>query len=71
MSFFYDEKDVKDIGYGFIVGDMINTQMGLSSAMVMDPSTKSQVSVMANYFSVLALFVESVIVLNLAERACD
>ena len=38
-------------------GDMINTQMGLSSAMVMDPSTKSQVSVMANYFSVLALLI--------------
>ena len=38
-------------------GDMINTQMGLSSAMVMDPSTRSQVSVMANYFSVLALLI--------------
>ena len=38
-------------------GDMINTQMGLSSAMVMDPSTKSQVSVMANYFSVLSLLI--------------
>ncbi|MBQ8848167.1 MAG: flagellar biosynthetic protein FliR [Candidatus Gastranaerophilales bacterium] len=38
-------------------GDMINTQMGLSSAMVMDPSTKSQVSVMANFFSVLALLI--------------
>lgn len=38
-------------------GDMINTQMGMSSAMVMDPSTKSQVSIMANYFSVLAMLV--------------
>lgn len=38
-------------------GDMINTQMGLSSAMVMDPSTKSQVSIMANFFSVLALLI--------------
>ena len=38
-------------------GDMINTQMGLSSAMVIDPSTKGQVSVMANYFSVLALLI--------------
>lgn len=38
-------------------GDMINTQMGLSSAMVMDPSTKTQVSVMANFFSVLALLI--------------
>ncbi len=38
-------------------GDMINTQMGLSSAMIMDPSTKSQVSVMANFFSVLAILI--------------
>ncbi len=38
-------------------GDMINNQMGLSSAMIMDPSTRSQVSVMANYFSTLALLI--------------
>lgn len=38
-------------------GDMINTQMGLSSAMIMDPSTKSQVSIMANYFSTVALII--------------
>jgi len=38
-------------------GDMINTQMGLSSAMVMDPSTKSQVSIMANFFSILAMLI--------------
>ncbi len=38
-------------------GDMINTQMGLSSAMIMDPSSKSQISIMANYFSVLAMLV--------------
>ena len=38
-------------------GDMINTQMGLSSAMIMDPSTKSQVSVMANFFSVLSILI--------------
>lgn len=38
-------------------GDMINTQMGLSSAMVMDPSTKSQVSIMANFFSVLSIII--------------
>ncbi len=38
-------------------GDMINTQMGMSSAMIMDPSTRSQVSVMANYFSTLALLI--------------
>ena len=45
-------------------GDMINTQMGLSSAMVMDPSTKGQVSVMANYFSGLAYHVYSMLVLS-------
>ena len=38
-------------------GDMINTQMGMSSAMVMDPSTKSQVSIMSNYFSTLGLLI--------------
>ena len=38
-------------------GDMINTQMGMSSAMVMDPSTKGQVSIMANYFSTLAMLI--------------
>jgi len=38
-------------------GDMINTQMGMSSAMIMDPSTKSQVSVMANFFSVLSILI--------------
>ena len=38
-------------------GDMLNTQMGMSSAMVMDPSTKSQVSVMSNYFTMLATLI--------------
>ena len=38
-------------------GDMINTQMGMSSAMIMDPSTKSQTSVMANFFSTLAMLI--------------
>lgn len=38
-------------------GDMINTQMGVSSAMIMDPSTKSQVSIVANLFSVVALLI--------------
>ena len=38
-------------------GDMINTQMGLSSAMIMDPSTKSQVSMMSNYFSTLGMLI--------------
>ena len=34
--------------------DMINMQMGLSSAMVLDPSTSTQVSIMQNLFSVIA-----------------
>ena len=38
-------------------GDMINTQMGMSSAMVMDPSTKGQVSVMSNYFTNLGMLI--------------
>ena len=38
-------------------GDMINTQMGLSSAMIMDPSTKSQTSLMSNFFSILAMLI--------------
>lgn len=38
-------------------GDMINTQMGMSSAMVMDPSSKTQVSLMSNYFSILAMLI--------------
>lgn len=38
-------------------GDMINTQMGMSSAMIMDPSTKSQVSIMSNYFATLGMLI--------------
>lgn len=38
-------------------GDMINTQMGLSSAMVLDPATRVQVSVMGNYFSILGMLI--------------
>ena len=38
-------------------GDMINMQMGLSSAMVLDPATKTQVSVMGNYFKYLGLLI--------------
>ena len=38
-------------------GDMINTQMGMSSAMVMDPSSKTQVSLMSNYFSTLTVII--------------
>ena len=35
--------------------DMINMQMGLSSAMVLDPTTSSQVSILGKCFSLLAL----------------
>jgi len=38
-------------------GDMVNMQMGLSSAMVLDPATRVQVSVMGNYFSMLGLII--------------
>lgn len=38
-------------------GDMINMQMGLSSAMVLDPATRAQVSVMGNYFSILGMLI--------------
>ena len=36
-------------------GDMINTQMGLSSAMVMDPTTNSQTSILSRVITLLAL----------------
>ncbi len=36
-------------------GDMINTQMGLSSAMVMDPSTNSQTSILSRMITIMAL----------------
>lgn len=36
-------------------GDMINTQMGLSSAMVMDPSTNSQTSILSRMVTLLGL----------------
>ncbi|MBR2430447.1 flagellar biosynthetic protein FliR [bacterium] len=41
-------------------GDMINTQMGLSSAMVMDPTTNSQTSILSRMITLLAIciFVE-------------
>jgi len=35
--------------------DMINMQMGLSSAMVLDPSTQSQISILEKLFSTFAL----------------
>ncbi len=36
-------------------GDMINTQMGLSSAMVMDPSTNSQTSILSRMVTLLGI----------------
>ncbi len=36
-------------------GDMINMQMGLSSAMVLDPTAGSQVSILGNFFGLLAV----------------
>lgn len=36
-------------------GDMINTQMGLSSAMVMDPTTNSQTSILSRVITLMAL----------------
>lgn len=35
--------------------DMINMQMGLSSAMVLDPTTQSQISILEKYFSLFAI----------------
>lgn len=37
--------------------DMINMQMGLSSAMVLDPTTSSQVSILEKCFSLLAVLI--------------
>ena len=36
-------------------GDMINTQMGLSSAMVMDPSTNSQTSILSRMITMMGI----------------
>ena len=38
-------------------GDMINMQMGLSSAMVLDPTTSSQTSILAKLISLLSLII--------------
>ena len=38
-------------------GDMVNMQMGLSSAMVLDPTTSSQVSIVGKCFSFIGLIV--------------
>lgn len=37
--------------------DMINMQMGLSSAMVLDPSTQSQISILEKYFSMFGILI--------------
>ena len=38
-------------------GDMINMQMGLSSAMVLDPTTSSQVSLLGKFFGLIAVII--------------
>ena len=38
-------------------GDMINMQMGLSSAMVLDPTTSSQVSLLGKFFGILGIVI--------------
>ena len=38
-------------------GDMINTQMGLSSAMVMDPTTNSQTSILSRVITLLGIII--------------
>ena len=38
-------------------GDMVNMQMGLSSAMVLDPTTSSQVSIVGKLFSFIGLII--------------
>lgn len=37
--------------------DMINMQMGLSSAMVLDPTTQSQISILEKYFSIFGMLI--------------
>lgn len=37
--------------------DMINMQMGLSSAMVLDPTTQSQISIMEKYMSLFTVLI--------------
>ncbi len=38
-------------------GDMINMQMGLSSAMVLDPTTQAQTSILGKFFGLLGLII--------------
>lgn len=37
--------------------DMINMQMGLSSAMVLDPTTQSQISILEKYFGIFGILI--------------
>lgn len=37
--------------------DMINMQMGLSSAMVLDPTSQGQISILEKYFALLAVLI--------------
>lgn len=37
--------------------DMINMQMGLSSAMVLDPTSQTQISILEKYFSLLGILI--------------
>lgn len=37
--------------------DMINMQMGLSSAMVLDPTTQSQISILEKYFAMFGILI--------------
>lgn len=38
-------------------GDMINMQMGLSSAMVLDPTSQAQVSILGKFFGLLGVII--------------
>lgn len=38
-------------------GDMINTQMGMSSAMVLDPTSSAQVSIMGKFLGLMGLLI--------------
>jgi flagellar biosynthetic protein FliR len=38
-------------------GDMINMQMGLSSSMVLDPTTQSQVSILGKFIGLLGILI--------------
>ena len=38
-------------------GDMINTQMGMSSAMVLDPTSSTQVSIMGKFLGLMGLLI--------------